>query len=707
MRLVALLLAALLCACVEDAEAFLLSGGSGGAGPPGMMLPLGVNLELPQYYATEFPFLNVMKSGGVSPTLGYNVGWLTQSSSVFDTEEEAYLSSVLDADGYPTTLTVGGMPGGQVFNHVSTFINFNSSGGVTPGAASCYQAGTYRLKFKGLGTVQVSNDGSLTLSNSTPNSYTSGTFTVTPSCTSGHGLQLSITAVNSSTDYPRDISLVYQPYAAIYDAGAIFNPAFTAMLAPFTSLRFMQWKFTNYEFGGGTATTSVSAGATSLTLNSPWVAPTGAYPVMFIDGEKRSVTLTTGATTATWSGGLANSISSSCMGGSWQWGSQCFYTTFFVENHPWANRSKPSNAFWDNADGVPLEIAVTLCNQINAGCYLNVPIMYSDADIQAMGQLVMSGTGMQTGFSGLNSALTGTFELSNEVWNCFTFTQCDAAGSLGGAQWPSQPSGGGNISWQRNWLGMRTAQMASDLQTAVGSTIFTRVIPTLGGQMSATGSVSDALATAYWSSGPACITGTNPCAYPIKAINIAPYWGGNVKGAECTTMTGVTTPLDDFFAVMTGQTGTLANGTQDYSASVPAGGWFGQANVWTQQYTALMPSYPALKLISYEGGDSFANCYNNGGLCGFPGNPSNTCAGWPALVTAAERDPRMGAAYLTQQTWWKNNVGATAANVFHIFQDAGPIDINGSYGLLESVMQPISPLSAAPPRYNGAVTYIQ
>jgi hypothetical protein len=323
-----------------------------------------------------------------------------------------------------------------------------------------------------------------------------------------------------------------------------------------------------------------------------------------------------------------------------------------------------------------------------------------DSDVEAMGQLVMSGTGMQSGFVGLNSTLTSTFEFSNEVWTC-CFAQCLMAGSLGGAIWPGQSAGGGNTAWNENYMGMRTARMASDLQTAVGSTIFARVLPTLGAQWAVTSTATTALTCSYWSG--------NPCTgYPIKSIVVAPYWGGIPTTGDCTTMTGVANPLNDFFATLTSQTGTSANGSKDYSASVPLGGYFGQANGNTTAYASLMSSYPALKLIAYEGGDGFYACTGTGsgtGVCGSTGMP--TCAGWPALVTSAERDARMGAALVTEN-YWKTTVGGGQANIFNFFQDVGTIGVFGSFQLLESLQQPISPLSGAPAKYNAMVgSYIQ
>ncbi|MDR3503102.1 MAG: hypothetical protein P4L79_11050 [Legionella sp.] len=50
------------------------------------------------------------------------------------------------------------------------------------------------------------------------------------------------------------------------------------------------------------------AAATSATLGTSWAYPTGVYTVKFEDGSTRSVTLTNGATTATWSGAVTASL---------------------------------------------------------------------------------------------------------------------------------------------------------------------------------------------------------------------------------------------------------------------------------------------------------------------------------------------------------------------------------------------------------------
>jgi hypothetical protein len=651
--------------------------------PPGPRA-LGINLSAVSYYSSEQPFLNIVKSGGSSSAAGGAIGWYTATGNTWDTKEEGYLQ--LDSDGYPTSLTASSTPpGGQQFTMVRTLVDYNQPTGL-PGQTYTYPPGTYRLKFEGQGTVQVAGDAgyasgdtcpsSLALSNSGANTYVSCTFTVSnPS----NGILLQITAVTNSSDHPRDISIVQNAYASNYDSGAIFNPAFTAMLSGFSSLRFMEWMDTNGELSAYSASGTVNSGATNLSLSSAWPYPSGSYSILFIDGEQRTATFTVGSTSVSWSGGLSNTISNS---NNWTFGSQSYYATFYVLQKAWAHRSLPSNAFWSLSKGVPLEVIVALCNQLQTNCHVNVPLMYSDSDIQAMGQLVMSGTGMQSGYAALSSPLTASFELSNEVWNS-VFNQYNAAGSLGAVTWPSEIPGGGNYSWNRNYFGMRTALMASDLQTAVGATLFARAIPVLAAQAT-TSSATDALKTTYWDAGPAS-------KYPIKAVAIAPYWGNNPSPSDCMTMTGQSDGgLADFFATLTSQTG--ASGAT-YS-SVPDGGWLGQTAGWITSLKYMMSDFPTMQLIAYEGGQNFF------------ATTAGTCGGWPKLVTAAERDPRMGAAYTKYLAFWQTKVGGTNANVSNLFNDVTTISDRGAWGMIESIMQPITPLSASPPKYQAVMNYI-
>jgi hypothetical protein len=659
--------------------------GSPGDAPRGN--PLGINLAAVSYYSPEQPFLNIVKSGGTSSDVSNEIGWYTSTDTIWDTHEESYLP--LDADGYPLSLTASALPGRQQFTYVKAALNYNLPR-PAPGQTTVYPAGVYRLRFKGRGTVRIAGDATsapgascpagLALSNSKPDSYVSCTFAVTSPGANG-GILLEITAITNSADHPRDISVVQDRYASSYDAGALFNPAFLAALSGFSSLRFMEWMKTNNEVSGSSHLGELLAGATALTLPGAWTYPSGAYPMVFIDGERRTGRFTLGSPAVGWNGALANAIRGS--GNTWRWGEQTYYSSFFLINKTWAQRALPSNAFWSLKDGVPLEVIVALCNKLQANCQLNVPMTYSDSDIAAMARLVMSGTAMQSGFSALNAPLTATFELSNEVWNG-AFPQYSLAASLGGFAWPATAPQGGNSAWNRNYFGMRTAQMAAAVQAALGKPLFDRVIPVLAAQAANPDSALSALQTSYWPGGPAS-------RYPIKAVAIAPYWGSNPTPSDCTAMTGQADGgLADFFATLTSQTG----GSGHTYSGIPAGGYLGQAQDWIKSYASVMSRYPSLKLVAYESGQNFY------------ATTSGTCAGWVKLVTAAERDARMGAAYGSFLHYWQSTVGGTDTNINTLFNDVFPISTYGAWGLLESIMQPVSPLSSAPPKYQAVLGYI-
>jgi hypothetical protein len=68
-----------------------------------------------------------------------------------------------------------------------------------------------------------------------------------------------------------------------------------------------------------TFTVAPLAGATNATLNAPFIGPTGVYTVTFNTGESRAVTLTNGATTATWATGLTSNETTAANYGQGSW----------------------------------------------------------------------------------------------------------------------------------------------------------------------------------------------------------------------------------------------------------------------------------------------------------------------------------------------------------------------------------------------------
>ena len=83
------------------------------------------------------------------------------------------------------------------------------------------------------------------------------------------------------------------------------------------------------------------------------------------------------------------------------------------------------------------------------------------------------------------------------------------------------------------------------------------------------------------------------------------------------------------------------------------------------------------------------------------------------MMTSAHRDARTQYLYYdpTHQlsasgTGYFLAMNAAGINTINIFSDVNTIGSGGDYGVLESVMQTISPLTSAPPKYQGIMNYI-
>jgi|SRR5579862_827081 len=320
----------------------------------------------------------------------------------------------------------------------------------------------------------------------------------------------------------------------------------------------------------------------------------------------------------------------------------------------WESRPLPSNAFWGAAKGVPIETAVQLANTLSADPWLNVPHKADDDYIRRMALLV---------HAQLGAAQKVYVELSNEVWNGI-FPQYDYAVSQGRTLWPDQPGAAGGDAWNRNWYGMRVAQMCDIWKSAWGADAG-RVVCVLAAQASSTEDATDALRCRYWRGAPCS-------AHNINAVAIAPYFGFKVPSAWTSQSDG---GLGSLFQSLYSQN----------DPSIPLKGSLGQASQWEASYRTALAAYK-LPLIAYEGGQSFANgsaALNN-------------------LYFAANRDPRMRTAYMTYLGQWKANGG----QLMLLYNDVSAPAESGSWGALESIMQTTNPLSSAPPKWQAIQEFI-
>jgi hypothetical protein len=530
--------------------------------------PLGLNLNLVNYYNPEQPFLNIFKTSGVS--LSTPKGWFTHSASTWDTGEESYLQ--LDANGYPTTLVSSHQP--QKFTTVGVLLARSlpkSNGGKGPP----YRAGRYIVLYEGKGELNYTGDASLV--SSSPGRDVIEVATPT----TGGGIMMSIVSTDPkhTGSYIHNIRVVYAPEESLLAAGKVFRPGFLDLLQNFQALRLMQW------------------------LN--------------IDGD----------------GGKLST---------------------------WASRPQPTDAGWGSEKGVPLEIAVQVCNSAGADCWLNIPHQADDEYIRQMAALVhtMLGKGQKV-----------YIEFSNEVWNG-EYSQYAYAEAQGKALWPN--AGAPPFTYNRSWYGMRVAQ-SCDIWKSVWGADYSRVHCVLGAQVAATSTALMSLQCPLWSG-----RGNAPCsAHNVTDVGISVYFGLFKSPVSWTTSSDG--GLENVFQEIN-KGGILPGG--------PAGGSLKQNSDWEAAYHAALAPYK-LGMLAYEGGQSLITGYNA------PAALAN-------LHIAANRDPRMGAAYTSALGDWKANGG----ELYVIYNDVNGPSQYGEWGALESFLDTIIPLSSAPPKWQAIQNFI-
>jgi hypothetical protein len=347
----------------------------------------------------------------------------------------------------------------------------------------------------------------------------------------------------------------------------------------------------------------------------------------------------------------------------------------------WSDRPIPTYAFFGTPKGVPIEIALRLANAVSADAWMNVPVMADDNYITQMATLV---------HNQLGESQKIYVELSNEVWNS-SFSQYNYAIAQGHALWPNQPSGAGGYEINREWFGMRTAQMCDIWKSVWGSD--PRLVCVLGAQAAWTSSAIEALKCPYWTQGAPC------SGHAINAVAIAPYMGGAVPSAWTSQPDGGLANLftslysqnepaiddESYFSHMLSFLHILRRWTRS-EPIVPTGGFIAQDAAWERDFIRNLAPYK-LPLLAYEGGQNFANGSTNA---------------LDTLYMAANRDPRMGQAYTAYFRQWKLGGG----ELFMYYNDIGAESKYGSWGALESIMQTTSPLSSAPPKWQAIQSFI-
>jgi hypothetical protein len=181
-------------------------------------MKLGMNLFNLSYTDVQQPFVDLMKSCDTwrsQDTAGISVSTFTSSIG----------SIAVDADGYPLQLpiTVSGQPQAVVTRMVS-------------GINGYYPAGNYLVLYDGTGTFRFAGSSVSVVSN-IPGRIE---LRIVPDNT---GIYVKI-VTSSATNHVRNIRVLMPGTEFTYQSQT-FNAAFIAKVAPFTTLRFMEWNNTN------------------------------------------------------------------------------------------------------------------------------------------------------------------------------------------------------------------------------------------------------------------------------------------------------------------------------------------------------------------------------------------------------------------------------------------------------------------------------
>lgn len=207
---------------------------------------LGTNLEGVEDFAAAYPFTDFFKQSRP---------WITASETVFDTDDAAQLD--LDEDGWVRSLPAC-TADPQQFCFARTV--FNSSGADHPG-------GDYLVLYEGAGTLTYGG----AVKNETLSSAGRDVVTV-----DGDSLWfLTITSTAAAPDHLRNIRVYPPGFDPQVAAVPTFHPDFVAQLAPYRTLRFMDWMRTNGGGFGGAPNNQQVFGDRALPTDAHWTREAG------------------------------------------------------------------------------------------------------------------------------------------------------------------------------------------------------------------------------------------------------------------------------------------------------------------------------------------------------------------------------------------------------------------------------------------------
>jgi hypothetical protein len=321
-----------------------------------------------------------------------------------------------------------------------------------------------------------------------------------------------------------------------------------------------------------------------------------------------------------------------------QWG-MMYDTTL----RSWTNRTTPSYYTQANPHGVALEYMVQLCNTLQADAWICIANAADDSYVQQAAQLLRDS---------LNPSLQLYVEYSNETWAYPQTTYVQAQGVSLGLD-PDPYTAG------QKYVARRSGQIWSIFQQVFGSAAGSRLVKVMATQTSWT-AVTDIRVSGLLD------TNINVSGVLPDAIAIAPYFGKFFAPSDLPPNAPYPT-VNDILTNLSVQSiaeQQLQVGMQ--KAIADAHGW---------------------RLVGYEGGQTFVGS-----------NGAENDANLTAILTAANRDPRMFTLYIQ----YLNMLKAQGVDQFNNYSYCGNWGQYGNWGSLEFQDQPTN----AAPKYAALVQWI-
>ncbi len=321
----------------------------------------------------------------------------------------------------------------------------------------------------------------------------------------------------------------------------------------------------------------------------------------------------------------------------------------------WADRTPPTARTWTGPNGVPIETMLDLANAVQADAWMNVPPYASDDYAFQIGKLAAQHL---TGSSKLD------LEYANEPWN-YAFPATVWMFNQAKAKWPTQVAAGVSAyTLQDSWYGERLAQVCT---AAKSGNPGTRCV--VNSQAANPWVANQILACPY-----AAAELGHACAASVDVLAVAPYFGYYLSAAKLRPTvakwyTDADGGLSKLFQEITGQdaSGNAVTPPLSAAGSGATGGALAQAKSWMVGNKAVADSFK-LPLWAYEGGQH---------LVPLTGDTDTALVN---LFIAANRDPRMGAAYDTMMANWK----AAGGQTFAYFSHVGTPSKYGMWGMKET-----------------------